>query len=1024
MIDNPIVPTDTETGTGTTFTVTNTRDSGTGSLRQAILDANANPGKDTIAFNIGGGGVQRIEPVSPLPPIADPAIVDGTTQPGFTTSPIIELNGSVAGENASGLLITAGNSTVKGLVINQFSRYGMRLQNLGNNEIQGNYLGTDISGTQALGNGRDGLRIESPNNAIGGTTPEARNLISGNVEYGVFIRSTDEIEATGNQVIGNYIGTDITGTQALSNSRDGAYILEASDNIIGGTTAAAGNLISGNDRGGVRISGIGAIGNEVLGNYIGTDVSGTFALGNATYGILVETSNNTIGGRTEGARNLISGNGEYGVFIRDTEETEATGNEVIGNYIGTDVTGTLAVGNLRDGVYILDAANNIIGGVGTAAGNLLSGNRNGVRILGSSAEGNEVLGNFIGTDANGTAAIANTSSGIRIEAVNNIIGGTIAGARNLISGNIEYGVQIRGTEEIDTTGNQVIGNYIGTDVTGTAAVANTRDGVYIEEGANNTIGGSVEGAKNLISGNNRSGVLIRGSGARSNEVLGNYIGTDVSGSLALSNTSSGVRIEAINNIIGGSTPDAGNLISGNLEYGIQIRSTEENESRENQVIGNYIGTDVTGTIAVGNDRDGVYIEESANNTIGGTSLEARNLISGNNRGGVLIRGSNATENQVLGNYIGTDVTGTAAVGNIRDGARIEASNNIIGGTTLAAGNILAFNGGDGVFVQSGTGNAILSNSILSNSDLAIDLNPGGVTENDAGDSDTGANNLQNFPVLTSVALGEDDSSTIVAGTLNSTPNNTFAIQFFTNNGLDTSGNGEGQTWLGATTVTTDASGNANFTETFEIVISPAQFVTATATDSNNNTSEFSPGRTIASMRNRIIGTPEDDILIGTAGDDAIFAREANDLVNGNLGDDLIAGGPDNDSLTGSLGNDLMFGGSGDDLLDGSAGDDTLIGGLGMDLLVGREGSDLFVLRTSTAVADKFQADVLLSFDPGVDAIGLTAGLTEEDLILERMGTNTVISIARSNLVLGVVSVVLPDQLAGSFVPFDFNRSDE
>ena len=194
-------------------------------------------------------------------------------------------------------------------------------------------------------------------------------------------------------------------------------------------------------------------------------------------------------------------------------------------------------------------------------------------------------------------------------------------------------------------------------------------------------------------------------------------------------------------------------------------------------------------------------------------------------------------NTVQGNFIGTDASGSAAIGNSSDGVEINfgASGNTIGGSASNAGNVIAFNGANGVEVVSGTANSILSNSIFSNSLLGIDLGGDGATPNDAGDSDAGPNNLQNFPQLTSasVFLG----STIIQGTLNSTPNTTFTLQFFSNSDCDDSGFGEGKQLIGTRTIQTDAGGNAIISFSF-----PGQFslpVTMTATDPSGNTSEFS-----------------------------------------------------------------------------------------------------------------------------------------------------------------------------------------
>jgi hypothetical protein len=264
----------------------------------------------------------------------------------------------------------------------------------------------------------------------------------------------------------------------------------------------------------------------------------------------------------------------------------------------------------------------------------------------------------------------------------------------------------------------------------------------------------------------------------------------------------------------------------------------------NLVQGNLIGTNKDGTAALGNGWGVLIRDGAADNTIGGTTPEARNLISGNAEGVVL--NAAASHNTVAGNYIGTDLSGTAAVGNSIVGINIlnGASNNTIGGTTPGAGNLISGNQGlGGVLIPSvgTTGNSVLGNSIFANARLGIDLGDDGVTANDAGDTDTGPNDFQNFPVLTQVTASGGNRT--VFGHLKSTPSATFRIEFFANAEYDPSGYGEGQLYLGSVDVTTDASGLASFSFTY--ASDPARpFLTSTATDAAGNTSEFS-GRDLA-----------------------------------------------------------------------------------------------------------------------------------------------------------------------------------
>lgn len=507
---------------GSTFVVINTNDSGAGSLRQTILDANAHSGADMIAFNIPGSGLHTITPFSALPTISDPVTIDGLTQPGFTGKPIIELNGSSAGTAADGLRIMAGNCVVSGLVINLFSSDGVELGGPGGNIIKGNVIGTDAPGTLDRGNAFHGINVASSNNTIGGTSRAARNVISGNDNAGIFMSA--------------------------------------------GTT-----------------------GNRVRGNFIGTNIAGTKAIGNTT-GVLTE--------------------GQSGNFARHT------------------------------------------------------------------------------------------------------IGGTVPAARNVISGNKGPGISLGGT----LSGNIVQGNFIGTDLTGTVAVGNGSDGVLINFGsANNKIGGKKAGARNLISGNGGNGVRC--------------------------------------------------------------------DYHPNVVQGNFIGTQANGASPLGNGANGVLI----------------------NFGG-----------QVA-----------------------------VGGSAPGAGNTIAFNRGAGALVF-GT-STISSNRVFANAGLGIDLGGDGITPNDSCDGDTGANNRQNAPLISSASTS--DSSTSLKGTLDSTPNVIFAIEFFSNNACDTSGLGEGENFIGSVTVTTDSACRADFAVTLPIALPSGSFITATATDPSGNTSEFSRCASLAGESN-------------------------------------------------------------------------------------------------------------------------------------------------------------------------------
>src|SRR5438132_550397 len=320
------------------------------------------------------------------------------------------------------------------------------------------------------------------------------------------------------------------------------------------------------------------------------------------------------------------------------------------------------------------------------------------------------------------------------------------------------------------------------------------------------------------------------------------------------------------NIIGGTVTGAGNIIGAFSLAGINVSSAPNNI-----IQGNRIGTNAAGTSGLGGGTHGVTIGSSTGTQIGGTAAGAGNLISGASGDGMTVNLSPGTV--IQGNLIGTDVTGTVAIPNGNAGVDIinagGASNgSMIGGTAFGAGNIIAFNGTHGVVIASGnTQWPILRNSIFSNVGLGITL--GGrpddlsatPTPNDAGDGDTGPNNLQNYPVIESVS--SSGGMTTISGKLNSAANTTYRIEFFANDAIDPTGFGEGDTFVRSTNATTNASGDASFNVSFP-QIGADQRVTATATDPNNNTSEFSAaiGGQLLNISTRMKVLTGDSVLIG------------------------------------------------------------------------------------------------------------------------------------------------------------------
>ncbi|MHB8646480.1 MAG: beta strand repeat-containing protein [Thermomicrobiales bacterium] len=758
-------------------TVTSAADDGSpGTLRYAINQVN-NVVCNTINFSIGSGP-QTIVLGSALPGIFSPVVVDGTTQPGYSVVPLIEVRGNNA-QGMRGLIIAGGNSTVKGMSVTGFGGaggVGIYVLNTGGNTVQGNYVGTNFSGAGGLGN-ETGIYLDQIGfNTIGGTTQATRNLVSGNAKNGIVISS-----GSNNIIQGNYIGTNPAGNGALGNFT-GVYIVSgaggnANTNTVGGTAAGAGNVISGNNNDGIAIDGTGgtATGNIVLGNYVGTNAAGNVALGNH-FGVFISAaSGNTIGGTAPGARNVLSANINVpspdpiangdGVSI-DGTNGPANGNKVIGNYIGTDATGSVSFPNI-EGVYIKSASRNIVGGTTAAERNVISGNHiNGVTVDGSqgTSVSNVILGNFIGTNPTGTAAVPN-GFGVYIAAADgNTVGGSAAGAGNVISGNTSNGVTIDAHRSTDgSVGsaqfNVVQGNFIGTNAAGTAALGNGL-GVYVTSGKSNTI------ATNVIAASTSNGVTLDGN----------------------------------------SSSTTANVIQGN-----------------------YIGTNAAGSAALGNGF-GLYIVNADHNTIGGNGAGQGNIISGSSATGVLITGIGGTGNTLAGNLIGTDATGNVALGNNGYGVKIYGSNsNTIGGFDAASGNVVANTNGDGVAiiavpaVATANGDSILSNRIFANTGASINLV-------------NGANDGLNAPVLTSVPVTPGAPPTLAAtGTVANAPNAQLRIDLFGN----PTATSQARVFLGTATVGTDGAGNFATPSSFTYDASN-HFITATATNTaNGDTSPIS-----------------------------------------------------------------------------------------------------------------------------------------------------------------------------------------
>jgi hypothetical protein len=371
------------------YLVTNTDNSGAGSLRQAILDANGTAGLDTIRFNIPGDGVQIINLATSLPTITDPVRIEGLSQPGASCAAWpptlrIELRGEAVPPNSIGFNVTAGGSTISGLAITGFDT-GIRLATAGGNQIECNYIGIDASGTGEVGNDI-GVQILSNENTIGGGQGGQRNVIANATFHGIELGGA----ATNNVIAGNYIGVNPAGNAARGNDAAGIHLgANAHGNFIGGQGAALRNVISGN-RLGLYIE---SNQNEILGNSIGMNAANSAVLPNTEHGVLLEGADgNRIGGGGVGEGNLIAGNGGDGVRLLLASQN----NDVYGNRIGTNGSGA-DLGNGGAGVLLSsNSSGNRIGGVGSGQGNAIAHNRDdGVTVIGAGAAGNSIRGNAI-----------------------------------------------------------------------------------------------------------------------------------------------------------------------------------------------------------------------------------------------------------------------------------------------------------------------------------------------------------------------------------------------------------------------------------------------------------------------------------------------------------------------------------------------------------------------------------------------------------------------------------------------------
>ncbi len=775
-----------------TFTVTNNANAGVGTLRQAILNANANAGLDTIQFALPNGST-KISLSSALPWIEESVVIDGTTQSGFTQTPIVQIDGATINDNSSGLVLNKGSSTIKGLAFTRFAT-GLWINSSGN-VVSLNFLGLQPDQT-AAGNRFNGLYIQSAsNNTI------TRNVASANGTEGIRI---DGAQSAGNRIQGNAIGTDASGVIAIANQGDGVLFDSTGSNLIGTDgdgldDATEGNIISGNRGNGIRLFKTSNA--RVSGNLIGTDLDGSTAIPNAGAGIVIDglAANSLVGTDGDGVSdalegNVISGNVGNGIHL-DT----SVDSIVAGNLIGLSFDGSMALAN--DGSGILVHGGDLRARIGSdgdglgdeVEGNFISGNgAHGVAILQSNAS--SVAGNVIGLAADGLTALGNKEHGVWVSstAMSTRIGfirqsdfDTIV--PNVISGNAGHGIA-----SLLTNGLAIAGNMIGADITGTTKIGNGMSGIFLgNDVVNATVGAtgrSVEGSfSNVVVANGLHGIQINGS-ARQIKVQGNLIGQGLDAS-AMGNTLSGIQVAngATAVQIGGDSFDAGNFISDNGQHGIHLL-----QANENLVLGNNIGLSSELGTPLENKGAGLYLDQSSRNTIGfnpanevGLTAGAENWFSRNGKSAIVVVG-----NQSRGNIFGHN---------------------------------------------------FFSDSLLP----MIDLADNGLTPNDANDADEGPNALQNFPIIQTAATST--SVTDVSGVLQGEPASLYRLDFYIQ-----ADSGDGTLtafaidWL---EVTTDETGAAAWSMQIPEPLGPGDSLRATATNVSTGTSEFSPAVNATTMAN-------------------------------------------------------------------------------------------------------------------------------------------------------------------------------
>ncbi len=806
--------------------------SGNCTLRAAIAEANATIGADTITISVNG----VTSPTTQYPQIMETVSIIGPGPSNFEIDASgvdehrIFNSNNVAGSSFSGFKLsnvyeigfhfgqTDNTSWSNFEITGRGIDTGWALLELGPSD---NYSITNCS----LSEGGLGVRIVGSTNAtvdsctVTGSqhsgltsydssyTTFRNNTISNVGDFGMFIIfGSDHALIENNTISGSGIGAITMGLLGADNGT-------VSDNIIRGNTLST----SG---------GPGLTLDEFVEN---TTIVGNRILNNHDAGIYVSGTNTTIGGTGPSDFNVIGNNGG-GIMTWN-----ATTVTILGNFIGVDSDGTTAMAN-DSGIQFSNGTGAFIGGANAGEGNVISNSVHmGISIDGTSTV--SIKGNRIGVTADGETDAGNNGQGVFLKNATGVtIGGTTASERNIISGNTNQGIY---GDNITTA--VIKGNYIGTDDDGAVAIGNGQQGIQFENSTDVTIGGPNAGDGNVISGNTiNEGIQM--SDVSNVVIQGNYIGLDATGLNLITNDSGIVFGNVSNATIGGTSATSRNYIVNQDGNGIKVDGVAINTA----VIGNYVGLNTAGAVT-GSLHTGIYVSsefDGATSIIGGVNAGEGNVVAGVTFDGFAfgIQLEATTNVRVYGNKIGTNAAGVAApgYGNTIGIAMLMGSgvgNNKIGGIESGQGNVIAGNTMGGVFVLGVAGsfttrNSILGNSIFANNGVGIDLldfdgvsliNQGPNT-NDAGDGDTGPNDLLNAPVITSV----NTTSGVVTYKLD-VPAGDYRVEFFKNPISGTYG--EGQIYLGYDEYTSTGSESS---DTVTLSLSEGDFITAVVTE------QFSP----------------------------------------------------------------------------------------------------------------------------------------------------------------------------------------